>query len=127
MNKSTKQLVDEAITVIETIPVTLAIQAIANDDVAFIDIRELSELEQDGRIPGALHAPRGTLEWLADPESSRHNSVFASGKKLILYCAGGGRSALATQRLQELGFTRVAHIEGGFKAWAEAHGPMVRY
>jgi rhodanese-related sulfurtransferase len=124
MIKSTRQLVAEAMAVIETIPVLQAIQAFASDNVAFIDIRDWPELAQDGQIPGAVHASRGTLEWLADPECARHNKVFASGKKLILYCAGGGRSALATQRLQELGFTDIAHIEGGFTAWVAKHGPV---
>ncbi len=94
------------------------------EEVVFIDIRDLSELERDGKIPGAVHASRGMLEFHADPESPYHKDVFASQKKLLLYCASGGRSALAVQRLQEMGLSHVAHVAGGMKAWKEANGPI---
>ncbi len=93
-------------------------------DVVFIDIRDLPELEQAGKIPGAIHASRGMLEFFADPESPYHKDVFVSGKKLLLYCASGGRSALAAQRLQEMGLNSVAHVGGGIKAWKDAGGPV---
>jgi rhodanese-related sulfurtransferase len=64
------------------------------------------------------------LEFHADPESPYHRDVFASGKRLLLYCASGGRSALATQRLREMGLTNVAHVGGGLRAWKEASGPV---
>ena len=124
--KSTKQLVAEANAMIETIPVAQAVQQMGNSDVAFIDIREPHELIEDGVIPGSIHIARGVLEWAADPESTHHNPVFASGKKLLVYCAGGGRSALATRQLQELGLTRVAHIAGGIKGWIAAGGSINR-
>jgi rhodanese-related sulfurtransferase len=94
------------------------------EDVAFIDVRDLPELERDGMIPGAVHASRGLLEFLVDPESPYYKDVFDSGKKLILYCATGMRSALAAQRLQELGLSRVAHVGGGITAWKAANGPV---
>jgi rhodanese-related sulfurtransferase len=94
------------------------------EGVVFIDVRDLPELERDGKIPGAVHASRGSLEFYADPQSPVHIDVFASGQKLILYCASGGRSALATQRLQEMGLHRVAQISGGMKAWKAANGPV---
>jgi rhodanese-related sulfurtransferase len=124
MQKGYKQLVAEANAVVETVPAAGAVQQLQNEDVVFIDIRDLPELERDGRIPGAVHASRGMLEFYADPESPYHKEVFASGKKFLLYCASGGRSALAAQRLQEMGLPRVAHLGGGIKAWKEANGPV---
>ncbi len=124
MEKGYKQLIAEANAMVETIPVVEAMQKLNIEDIAFIDIRDLPELERDGKIPGAVHASRGMLEFLADPESPYHKDIFASGKKLILYCASGGRSALAAQRLQEMGLDSVAHMNGGMKAWKEAGGPV---
>ena len=123
MQKGFKQLVAEANSEIETLCVSDALQQHQTGKAAFIDIRDLPELERDGKIPGAVHASRGMLEFHADPESPYHKDVFASDKKLILYCASGGRSALAAQRLQEMGLTNVAHLSGGIKAWKEANGP----
>ncbi|MEZ4668566.1 MAG: rhodanese-like domain-containing protein [Anaerolineae bacterium] len=124
MVKGYKQLVSEANAAVKTIPAVEAMQQLQQDDVAFIDIRDLPELERDGKIPGAIHASRGMLEFHADPESPYYKDIFASGKKLLIYCASGGRSALATQRLQEMGLTDVAHVGGGIKAWKEANGPV---
>jgi rhodanese-related sulfurtransferase len=121
MQKGYKQLMAEANAVVETISVTDAAK-LQTQEAVFIDIRDLPELQRDGQIPGAVHASRGMLEFHADPESPYHKEVFASDKKLILYCASGGRSALAAQRLQEMGFTNVAHLAGGIKAWKEANG-----
>jgi rhodanese-related sulfurtransferase len=124
MKKGYKQLLAEAQAVIETIPAEEAMRQLQTDGIVFIDIRDRPELERDGKIPGAVHASRGMLEFYADPESPYHNDVFASGKKLLLYCASGGRSAFAAQRLQEMGLILVAHIGGGMKAWKEANGPV---
>ena len=124
MKKGFKQLVAEANAVVETVPAAEAMKRLQTEEVVFIDIRDLPELERDGKIPGAVHASRGMLEFHADPESPYHKDVFASGKKLFLYCASGGRSALAAQRLQEMGLTHVAHVSGGLKAWKEANGPV---
>jgi rhodanese-related sulfurtransferase len=120
--KGYKQFVAEANAVIETIPVQSALQQLEDGSITWVDIRDLPELERDGKIPGAVHASRGMLEFYADPESPYHKDVFASGKRILLYCASGGRSALAAQRLQEMGFDNVAHVGGGFKAWKEAGG-----
>lgn len=124
MQKGYKQLVAEANATIETIPVAEALPLLDREEVVFIDIRDLPEIERDGIIPGAIHVPRGMLEFTADPESPYHKEVFASGKQLLIYCASGGRSALATQRLQEMGLNRIAHVAGGLKAWKEASGPV---
>ncbi len=124
LRKGYKQLVAEANMVIESLAVAEAMQQLNHADVVFVDIRDLPELERDGIIPGAVHASRGMLEFHADPESPYHKDVFSAGKKILLYCASGGRSALAAQRLQEMGLTSVAHVGGGLKAWKEAGGPI---
>jgi rhodanese-related sulfurtransferase len=124
MEKGYKQLIAEANAAVETIGVADAYALLRSDDVAFIDIRDLPELERDGKIPNATHASRGMLEFHADPESPYHKDIFASGKRLVLYCASGGRSALAAQRLREMGLHNVAHMSGGMKAWKEANAPV---
>jgi rhodanese-related sulfurtransferase len=124
MKKGYKQLLAEANAAVETVPAAEAVKRLNADDIVFIDLRDLPELERDGKIPGAIHASRGMLEFHADPESPYHKDVFASGKTLLLYCASGGRSALAARRLQEMGLTHVAHVGGGLKAWKEANGPV---
>ena len=124
MKKGYKELLAEANTVIENISVAEAMKHLQSADAAFIDIRDQPELERDGKIPGAIHASRGMLEFHADPESPYHKDVFSSGKKLLLYCASGGRSALATQLLQEMGLSSVANVTGGIKAWKEADGSI---
>lgn len=124
MRKGYKQLVAEASSAIETIQAAEAMKQLQSEEVTFVDVRDLPELELDGKIPGAVHASRGLLEFYVDPESPYYKDIFASGKKLILYCASGGRSALAVQRLQEMGLERVAHVGGGMKAWKEANGPV---
>lgn len=85
-----------------------------------IDLREPGERVEHGVIHGAIHAPRGMLEFYADPTSAYHRSEFDPARRTILFCASGGRSALAAETLQTLGYTRVAHIRGGLKAWREA-------
>ena len=124
ISKGYKQFVAEANAAIKTIPAAEAIQQLHNDNVVFVDLRDLPELERDGKIPGSVHASRGMLEFYADPESPYHKDVFDSDKQIMLYCAGGGRSALAAQRLQEMGFKNVAHVGGGIKAWKEAGGEV---
>ena len=124
MKKGFKQLLAEANAVIETIPAAEAVKRLQQGGVAFIDLREPLELERDGLIPGAVHAPRGMLEFYADPDSPYHKDVFESTQTKLLYSASGGRSALAAQRLQEMGLTGIAHLGGGLKAWRAAGGPL---
>ena len=121
---SAQQLVAEAMAEIETIPVAEAMPLLGDDGVLFIDIRDIRELDREGRIPGAMHMPRGMLEFWVDPQSPYYRDVFASGKKFVFFCAGALRSALATQTMQRMGLKPVAHIEGGFAAWREAGGPV---
>jgi rhodanese-related sulfurtransferase len=89
-----------------------------------IDLRESNEREENGVIPGAVHAPRGMLEFWADPTSPYHREELDPGRRLILHCASGGRSALAADTLQQMGYTDVAHLNGGIKAWKEAGLPI---
>ncbi len=93
--------------------------AVANGDALLVDIRDIRELERMGRIPGAVHAPRGMLEFWMDPDSPYHREVFATDKQMILFCAGAWRSALSVKQLQDMGFDNVAEMEGGFGQWAK--------
>ena len=95
-----------------------------HDDTIFIDIRDIRELNREGRMPGAFHCPRGMLEFWIDPESPYHKSIFAADKRFLFFCAGGWRSALAAQTAQRMGLKPVAHIGGGFSAWRKANGPI---
>lgn len=89
-----------------------------------VDLREQNEREDHGVIPGAVVVSRGMLEWSADPSSSYHRSEFEPTRRIIFHCAAGGRSALAAETLQEMGYTNVAHLNGGFSAWEAADLPV---
>ena len=119
-----KELVAKANSEIETISVEQALAIYQNDDVVVVDVRDIRELERDGKIPGSLHAPRGMLEFWVDPESPYHKPVFAEDKRFVFHCAAGMRSALATQSVKHMGLDKVCHIAGGFGAWREAGGPI---
>ena len=113
--KSSLKLVQEALSEINTINVDQAYDLAIKDKCNLIDIRDIRELEKEGRVEGAQHIPRGMLEFWMDPESV----YFKEGKldlkkEMILFCAGGLRSALATKSLKDMGFENVSHIEGGF-------------
>ena len=118
-------LIAQAMASIETVPLNQAQQLLANPNVLFVDIRDVRELEREGMIPNALHAPRGMLEFWVDPESPYYKPIFGEGKSLILYCASAWRSALATETLQKMGVPKVSHLEGGFSAWKKAELPTV--
>lgn len=124
MKKTVKSMVEDAMDVITTYSVEDARELHGRDDVQFIDIRDVRELEREGVIPGAFHAPRGMLEFWVDPESPYHKPLFGQDKQFVLFCAAGWRSALATRTLQEMGVEKVAHIDGGFTAWKEAGAPV---
>lgn len=124
IKKSVKDLVAEANAEVETITVADAIKLKDDPNVAFVDIRDIRELDRDGRIPGAFHAPRGMLEFWVDPESPYYKEFFGSDKKFVFFCAGGMRSALAAQQLQRMGLEPVCHMAGGFGAWKSAGAPV---
>jgi rhodanese-related sulfurtransferase len=124
LKKTVKEMVAEANAEIETIEAPAAVKLKEDPNVLLVDLRDIRELNRDGKVPGALHAPRGMLEFWVDPESPYYKEVFGSGKKFVFFCAGGLRSALAAQTVQRMGLEPVAHIEGGFRAWQEAGGPV---
>ena len=124
LRKGVKELVAEANAEIETVSVNDALKLKDDPRVTFVDIRDIRELDRDGRIPGAFHAPRGMLEFWVDPESPYYKEIFGSGKKFLFFCAGGLRSALAAQQLKQMGLDPVCHMAGGFGAWKAAGGPV---
>jgi len=124
VTKGIKALVDAAYGEVETWTVDDAIKRVEDPDIQLVDIRDIRELWREGTVPGSVHAPRGMLEFWVDPESPYHRDVFATDKKLVFFCAAGWRSALAGKTVQDMGLTNVAHIDGGFKAWKEAGGPV---
>lgn len=124
MKRGYKVLLAEANRVIETVPVAEAGRLHGRDDVLFVDLRDVRELEREGMIPGAFHAPRGMLEFWIDPESPYHKPVFAAPKRFVFYCASGWRSALAAKTATDMGLANVCHLEGGFSAWKAAGEPV---
>jgi rhodanese-related sulfurtransferase len=122
--KSAAELVAEAKGRVENLtPEQVAAEAEGGEAV-LIDIREDDERAQSGAIPGAVRAPRGMLEFWADPTSPYHREEFDPARRTVLYCASGGRSALAADTLQGMGYGNVAHLDGGLKAWKEAGRPV---
>lgn len=119
-----KALCAEAEAEIETLDIAEAIALHGRDDVRFVDIRDIRELDREGRVPGAYHCPRGMLEFWVDPESPYHKPLFAEDCKFVFFCAGGLRSALAAKTVVDMGLNPVAHIAGGFARWKEAGGPV---
>jgi rhodanese-related sulfurtransferase len=120
---SVKSLVEAAEREIENLSVEQAMALHGTAGVQFVDLRDIRELNRDGRIPGAFHCPRGMLEFWIDPQSSYHKDIFAQDRKFVFFCGGGLRSALAAQTAQRMGLKPVAHIRGGFGAWKQAGGP----
>jgi rhodanese-related sulfurtransferase len=129
ITKGFKALIAEANAVITTYSVEQVRARMGRDPrLQLVDIRDPRELEREGCVPGALHAPRGMLEFWVDPESPYFKPVFADeDKEFVLFCGGGWRSALSAKALQEMGMRNVAHIDGGFGAWKQAAAPMESY
>lgn len=97
---------------------------LGSPDVVLVDVREPGEQLADGVIPGALAAPRGMLEFHADPVSPYHLDALAPERRVIVHCKSGARSALAAATLADMGYTRVAHLDGGIVGWREAGQPV---
>ena len=123
ITKGIKELCAEAETVVETWTVDEARNHLEDEDVVFVDIRDIRELWREGAIPGAVHAPRGMLEFWVDPQSPYAREVFQSGKRFMFFCAGGLRSALAAKSVQEMGLSPVCHMAGGYSAWKKTNYP----
>ena len=123
ITKGIKELCAEAEAVVETWTVDEARDHLEDEDVVFVDIRDIRELWREGAIPGAVHAPRGMLEFWVDPESPYARDVFQSGKRFMFFCAGGLRSALAAKSVQEMGLSPVCHMAGGYSAWKKVDYP----
>jgi rhodanese-related sulfurtransferase len=124
LRKGFRQMVDEAKSRITTISLEEAKARHGKDDVVFVDLRDIRELEREGMIPGAFHCPRGMLEFWLDPESPYHKDVFSSGKEFVFYCNGAWRSALAADVAQQMGLEPVSEMDGGFTAWKAAGLPV---
>ena len=117
------ELVREAKGNIENLTPDQVQAEMASGNATLVDIRDAPELA-NGTIPGAVHASRGMLEFHADPASPCHKPELNPDNRVILHCASGGRSALAVHALRQLGYTNVAHLDGGFKAWQAAGKPV---
>ena len=121
--KTATQLVHEAKQRVQNLTVEQVAAELTQGTVTLVDLREPAEWEA-GMVAGAIHVPRGLLEFAADPTSPAHRRELDPHQRVILYCASGGRSALAADTLQTMGYTNVAHLDGGFKAWAAAGRPV---
>lgn len=126
MVKRAAELVGEANAAVETLKVEEAMTLVGRQDVVFVDVREGGEVATQGKVPGAVNAPRGLLEFYADPSTPYHKPALASGKRLVVYCASGGRSALAAKTLKDMGIDNVANMLGGFTAWQQEGGQIER-
>jgi rhodanese-related sulfurtransferase len=118
-----KQMMEAANAAVPRIAPAEAKKMIAGNNVLVVDVRDAPEVEKSGKIASALHVSRGMLEFRADPESPYHDKNFAGDKTIILYCASGGRSALAGKTLKDMGYGRVYNL-GAFKDWAESGGAV---
>ena len=116
-----RQMLAEANAQVASISVQDALGLVSDDDTLFVDVRESGE-QAKGMITGAVSAPRGFLEFIADPEGPMHNEALVSGKQLVIYCGTGGRSALSAMTLDKMGIDKVVNLTGGFAAWNEAGG-----
>ena len=123
ITKGIKELCAEAEAVVETWTVAEAREHLEDEEGVFVDIRDIRELWREGAIPGAVHAPRGMLEFWVDPQSPYARDVFQSGKRFMFFCAGGLRSALAAKSVQEMGLSPVCHMAGGYSAWKKIDYP----
>jgi rhodanese-related sulfurtransferase len=123
MATSLKQMLEAANAAVPKITPDKARELIAGGNTLVIDVRDAPEVEKSGKAAGAVHVSRGMLEFRADPDSPYHDKNFSKDKTVILYCASGGRAALAGKTLKELGYDKVFNA-GAFKDWAESGGAI---
>jgi rhodanese-related sulfurtransferase len=123
LKKGIKQLLADAEHKAPAISVPDAQKKHGDGSAVFVDIRDVRELEREGMIPGAFHAPRGMLEFWVDPESPYYKPVFTEDKTYILYCQSDWRGVLAAATLKEMGLPNVFHLSGGYSEWRKAGAP----
>ena len=122
-----QELLDEANAEIESVTPEALARLRETEDLVVIDLRDIRELEREGQLPGAVHAPRGMLEFWIDPKSPYAKPIFQEDKHFVFYCQSGWRSALAAAVAARLGLQRASHLEGGFAAWKAYGGATVAY
>jgi rhodanese-related sulfurtransferase len=122
MGKSVKDLVGAANAVVPRITVDEARKKIS-DGALVVDVRDAAEVAQSGKVAGAVHIPRGMVEFRADPDTPYFDENFAKDRAVVVYCASGGRAALSGQALKEMGYEEVYNL-GGFNDWAESGGAV---
>ncbi|MGC1357677.1 MAG: rhodanese-like domain-containing protein [Xanthobacteraceae bacterium] len=123
MTTSVKQMLEAANAAVPKISPEKAREMIAKGNALVVDVRDGPEVQASGKVAGAVHVSRGMLEFRADPDLPSHDKNFSKDKEVIVYCASGGRSALAGKMLKDLGYERVYNL-GGFKDWADAGGAV---
>jgi len=124
--RTVAQMIAEARQTVEHLTPEQVTAEMSRGDAVLVDLRDGVERAANGAIAGSTHAPRGMLEFYADPASAYHRAEFDPARRTILYCASGGRSALAAQTLHELGYSNVAHLDGGIKGWIASGGAVER-
>ena len=123
MATSVKQMLEAANAAVPRITPAEAREMMAKGNTLVVDVRDGMEVAQSGKVAGAVHVPRGLLDFRADPEYPAHDKNFAKDKTVILYCASGGRAALGGKLLKDMGYEKVFNL-GGFKDWVESGGAV---
>lgn len=119
MSRTVKDMLAEANTAVPKISPDDARKMVAEKNAVIVDVRDASELQANGKIPGSIHIPRGMIEFRADGDTPYHDANLTKDRPIILHCASGGRSALSGKTLKDMGYTNVYNL-GGFKDWVEA-------
>ena len=125
--RSVKEMADEAKSEISNLSPEEAGRRVETDGALIVDIRDVRELQREGVIPGSMDTPRGMLEFWVSPDSPYTKEVFQEDREFILCCAGGLRSALSTKLLQDMGVSKVSHVESGFGGWQSDGMPVETY
>ena len=125
--RSVNEMADEAKSEISNLSPEEAGRRVETDGALIVDIRDVRELQREGVIPGSMHTPRGMLEFWVSPDSTYTKEVFQEDREFILCCAGGLRSALSTKLLQDMGVSKVSHVESGFGGWQSDGMPVETY
>ena len=123
MALTVKQMLEAANAAVPKITPDQAREMMDKGNTLVVDVRDASEVQNSGKVAGAVHVSRGMLEFRADPEAPSHDKNFAKDKNVILYCGSGGRAALAGKLLKDMGYAHVYNV-GGFKDWADSGGAV---